>query len=101
MRSSMAKTVRRAGILTGAVDVMLTAGLLHAQEPLYEKQPALHQAMLGTRARLQQRQSARQDANAHYYGSYFGRRNIAYRDHPDFLPVPTLESAMGVQPTMP
>lgn len=38
------------------------------------------------------------DANAPYYGSYFGRRNIAYRDRPDFRPVPTLQSALGVRP---
>ncbi len=31
------------------------------------------------------------DANAPYYGSYFGRRNLKYRDHPDFRPVPTAE----------
>jgi len=36
------------------------------------------------------------DANAPYYGSYFGRRNIAHRDRPDFRPVPTLESALGL-----
>ena len=41
------------------------------------------------------------DANAPYYGSYFGRRNIAYRDRPDFRPVPTLESALGVRPATP
>ena len=35
------------------------------------------------------------DANAPYYGSYFGRRNLAYRDRPDFRPVPTLQSAQG------
>jgi hypothetical protein len=28
------------------------------------------------------------DANSPYYGSYFGRRNVKYRDHPDFRPVP-------------
>ena len=28
------------------------------------------------------------DANAPYYGSYFGRRNLKYRDMPDFRPVP-------------
>jgi len=38
------------------------------------------------------------DANAPYYGSYFGRRNLIYKDHPDFRPVPTLESASGVLP---
>jgi hypothetical protein len=41
------------------------------------------------------------DANAPYYGSYFGRRNLAYRGRPDFRPVPTLESACGVSPTLP
>ena len=35
------------------------------------------------------------DANAPYYGSYFGRRNTAYRDRADFRPVPTLDSARG------
>ena len=41
------------------------------------------------------------DANAPYYGSYFGRRNMAYRDRPDFRPVPTLESALGTRPAPP
>ncbi len=38
------------------------------------------------------------DANAPYYGSYFGRRNLIYREHPDFRPLPTLDSACGVPP---
>ncbi|MDY0166547.1 MAG: hypothetical protein RBS80_08380 [Thermoguttaceae bacterium] len=38
------------------------------------------------------------DANGPYYGSYFGRRNLKYRDLPDFRPVPTLEAAWGVAP---
>ena len=37
-------------------------------------------------------------ANAPYYGSYFGRRNLAYRGRTDFRPVPTLESALGIRP---
>jgi hypothetical protein len=41
------------------------------------------------------------DANAPYYGSYFGRRNLMYRDRPDFRPVPTLDSAWGVSPPSP
>ena len=28
------------------------------------------------------------DANSPYYGSYFGRRNLKHRDHPDFRPLP-------------
>ena len=30
------------------------------------------------------------DANGPYYGSYFGRRNLKYKDHPDFRPVPVV-----------
>ena len=30
------------------------------------------------------------DANGPYYGSYFGRRNLKYKDHPDFRPIPVL-----------
>ena len=38
------------------------------------------------------------DANAPYYGSYYGRRHISARGRPDFRPIPTLESARGVEP---
>jgi hypothetical protein len=38
------------------------------------------------------------DANAPFYGSYFGMRNIASRKHPAFRPVPTVASARGVPP---
>jgi hypothetical protein len=38
------------------------------------------------------------DANGPYYGTYFGRRNWSYKDHPDFRPVPTLHSAAGIAP---
>jgi hypothetical protein len=38
------------------------------------------------------------DANGPYYGSYFGRRNLTYKDLPDFRPIPTIESARGTPP---
>jgi hypothetical protein len=38
------------------------------------------------------------DANAPYYGSYFGRRNLTYQQHPNFRPLPTLQSASGILP---
>ncbi len=38
------------------------------------------------------------DANGPYYGTYFGRRNWSYKDHPDFRPTPTLRSAAGILP---
>jgi hypothetical protein len=41
------------------------------------------------------------DANAQYYGSYYGKKNIRYKGAKDFRPVPTLESARGVKPCVP
>ena len=38
------------------------------------------------------------DTNAQYYGSYYGRRNLADRNHPNFRPVPDWESAIGIPP---
>ncbi len=38
------------------------------------------------------------DTNAQYYGSYYGRRNLKDKDHPDFRPVPSWESAIGIPP---
>lgn len=33
------------------------------------------------------------DSNGQYYGSYYGKRNIRYKNDPDFRPVPTIEEA--------
>jgi len=38
------------------------------------------------------------DSNAQYYGSYYGRKNIKYKDHPNFRPIPTVSSASGIPP---
>jgi len=35
------------------------------------------------------------DSNGQYYGSWWGRRNIRYKDHPNFRPVPTFEQAVS------
>ena len=35
------------------------------------------------------------DANVQYYGTYYGRKNIRYKDHPNFRPVPTFEQAIS------
>ncbi len=40
------------------------------------------------------------DANAPYYGSYFGRRNLRYKDHPNFRPVPTDMDTCGFVPCL-
>jgi hypothetical protein len=38
------------------------------------------------------------DANAQYYGTYYGRQNIDYADHQDFRPLHTFEQAIGSEP---
>ena len=35
------------------------------------------------------------DSNGQYYGTYFGKKNLKYREDKDFRPVPTVSSAMG------
>lgn len=37
------------------------------------------------------------DANAQYYGSWYGRRNLDYRDHPTFRRVPTFAEAISTK----
>ncbi len=34
------------------------------------------------------------DSNAQYYGSYYGRRNTQYKDHPNYRPTPTFADAI-------
>ena len=41
------------------------------------------------------------DTNGQYYGSYWGRRHIKYRDHPNFRPVPTFETAVSMTSPIP
>ena len=41
------------------------------------------------------------DANAVYYGSYWGRIHIAHRNHPNFRPTPTLQQALATEPPLP
>ncbi|MCF7954779.1 MAG: hypothetical protein K9M75_03155 [Phycisphaerae bacterium] len=41
------------------------------------------------------------DANGQYYGTYYGRKNIKYKDHPNFRPDSTVEQAQGLLPPIP
>jgi len=38
------------------------------------------------------------DTNCQYYGTYWGRKNLRYRDRPDFRPAPTFETASSKTP---
>lgn len=35
------------------------------------------------------------DSNGQYYGSYYGRRNLIYKNHPNFRPTPTFAEAIS------
>lgn len=41
------------------------------------------------------------DSNCQFYGSYYGRKNIEFKDHPNFRPVPTLAQAIRPLPPIP
>jgi hypothetical protein len=41
------------------------------------------------------------DSNAQYYGSYYGRRNLKYKDHSNFRPIPTVAEAISTKAPLP
>jgi hypothetical protein len=41
------------------------------------------------------------DSNGQYFGSYWGRRNLRYADHPNFRPVPTAQQAVSYVAPLP
>jgi len=41
------------------------------------------------------------DTNSQFYGSYWGRKNLRYKDHPNFRPVPTYEMAQSMTSPIP
>ncbi|MCF7954778.1 MAG: hypothetical protein K9M75_03150 [Phycisphaerae bacterium] len=41
------------------------------------------------------------DCNGQYYGSYYGRKNLKYKDHPNFRPDSTVQQAQGLLPPLP
>jgi hypothetical protein len=38
------------------------------------------------------------DTNAQYYGTYWGHKNLRYKDLPDFRPTPTFGMARSMTP---
>ena len=41
------------------------------------------------------------DSNGQYYGTYYGRKHIQHKDHPNFRPVPTFENADAIVAPLP
>ena len=37
------------------------------------------------------------DTNAQFYGTYYGRKGLSHKDHPNFRPKPSWKSAIGIQ----
>ena len=41
------------------------------------------------------------DSNGQFYGSYYGRRNLRYKGHANYRPVPTFAEAISPLPPLP
>ena len=41
------------------------------------------------------------DANGQYYGTYYGRKNLKYKDHTNFRPIPTFDNARSTTAPLP
>ena len=41
------------------------------------------------------------DTNAQFYGMYWGRKNLKYKDHPNYRPIPTFERATSGTSVLP
>jgi len=41
------------------------------------------------------------DTNAQFYGMYWGRKNLKYKEHPNFRPAPTFERATSMKSLIP
>ena len=41
------------------------------------------------------------DSNCQYYGTYYGRRHIRFRDHPNFRPTHNIEQVLAAMPPIP
>ncbi len=87
---------RSLGSHTSVLVALLTKGTVQLADPEQQRRAehliAVHQDInVPVEDRI--RVSNWVDTNAQYYGSYWGRRNIRYRDMPDFRPVQTFEKA--------
>ena len=89
------------GSHTSVLVAMLSKGKVHLADPkLAERAAALaktHEKIdlpLAERIRL----TNWVDTNGQYYGSYYGRRHLRHREHANFRPVPTWQSAIGICP---
>ena len=87
----------------GAHTSVLAAMLSHGTVQLTDAKAAARAQKLGEihkEVRLSREEMVRVttwiESNGQYYGSYWGRRNLVYKELPDFRPVPTFATATNM-----
>ena len=95
------------GSHTSVLVAMLTRNMVALKDP---KQAAIaarlrKQHLVTNKVKLSEADRIRlttwADSNAQYYGSYYGRRNIRHKDHPNYRPVPSFASARSTTAPLP
>lgn len=79
---------------TGNIDYLPPYSLGAAVSPLVKQLKAGHHGVKLTREEWV-KLTTWADANVQYYGSYYGKRNLAFKGDPDFRPNPTFEDAIS------
>jgi len=92
----------------GSHSSVLVAMLNPGKVKLKDKKLADHAARLAKQhedIKLSQEEMVRittwVDSNGQYYGSYWGRRNTQHKEHPNYRPVPTFETALSYTSPIP
>jgi hypothetical protein len=95
---------RSLGSHASVLVAMLSKGKVKLRDPRRAKRAAAlaktHKKIKLTREELV-RVTNWVDTNSQYYGSYWGRRNLRYREHPNFRPTPTFETAVSMVSPLP
>lgn len=95
---------RSLGSHASVLMALLAPEAIHLQDPAAaeraRKQAEVHRDIKLTQEELL-RVSNWVDTNCQYYGTYWGRKNLQYRERPDFRPRPTFEMATSMSSPLP
>lgn len=95
---------RSFGSHTSILVAMLAPGKVHLSDPAHSSR-ARELSEVHKEVQLSQDEMVKVitwvDTNAQFYGMYWGRRNIRYKDHPNFRPRPTFERATAMTSLIP
>lgn len=92
---------RSLGSHASVLVAMLAPGAVHLADPVQaERAHKLAIVHRGVKLRPEELLKVTNwvDTNAQFYGTYWGRKNIAYENHPGFRPRPTFEMATRLTP---